>query len=354
MKNALITGVTGQDGSYLAESLMQKGYAVYGLLRRSSAGPSELIESLHRQGMNLIYGDLRDIAAIKRALEEAQPDEIYNLAAQSHVGISFKVPEETWEINYHGLGRIVTEVSRQKPDAHIYQASTSEMFGSTPPPQNEGSPFNPVSPYAEAKLAAHRDYVEGYRERHGMYICSGILFNHESPRRGKHFVTRKITYSLAKMKLGLQDHLELGNLSARRDWGHAKEYVEAMQLMLSRPTPEDFVISTGRQHTVREFVDAAANVLGINIHWEGEAEKEVGLDENGKVLVKVNPEFYRPREVHDLLGDSSKAHRMLGWEPKMTFEELVEDMVTSDLDFLTKANGLSLTASRTIQSSARP
>lgn len=344
-RRALITGLTGQDGTYLAELLLDRDYEVYGLMRRTSAGPSDLIENLHLdRGLHILHGDIRDVSAVTRAIEESQPDEIYNLAAQSHVGLSFKCPEETLEINYHGLGRIVIAAMERNPHVRIYQASTSEMFGSTPPPQNEESPFNPVSPYAEAKLRAHEDYVVGYRNRHNLFICSGILFNHESPRRGKQFVTRKVTYSLAKLKLGLQDRVELGNLSAKRDWGHARDYVQAMRLILAQDKPEDFVIATGIQHTVRELVSTAAAALDLSIRWEGEGENEVGLNADGQVIVAVNPEFYRPREVHDLLGDASKARNVLGWEPSISFEELIGEMTRADYDYLSAGQSRSISS----------
>ena len=331
-KTALITGITGQDGSYLAEFLVEKGYKVYGLMRRVSTDPLINIEQLHLdKKIELIYGDLRDINSVKRAIDESNPDEIYNLGAQSHVGVSFKCPEETFEINYFGLGRVVNEAMKKNPKVRIYQASTSEMFGDTKPPQNEKSPFRPVSPYAEAKLKAHEDFVVGYRKRHGLFICSGILFNHESPRRGKHFVTRKITHSLAKIKLGLQDHFELGNLDAKRDWGYAKDYVEAMWLMLQQETPQDFVIATGESRTVREFVEAAAKVLKMKIKWRGKGLKEVALDENGKVILRINKKHYRPAEVNYLLGNASRAEKILGWKPRVNFNQLVEIMVEADL-----------------------
>ncbi len=337
MKKALITGITGQDGTYLAEHLINEGYEVSGLMRRTSGGPPAIIERLHlKNGLKLISGNVRDLATVRMAMEEVKPDEVYNLAAQSHVGVSFKCPDETWDTNYYGVGRVVNEALKANPNVRIYQASTSEMFGSTPSPQNEQSPFNPVSPYAESKLRAHEDFISGYRNDRGTFACSGILFNHESPRRGKQFVTRKITYSLAKIKLGMQDCLELGNLNAKRDWGYAKEYVELMYAMLQHDTPDDYVIATGEAHTVRDFVDAAAAALDMSIVWEGEGIHELGRDSSGKVIVKINPEFYRPNEVNDLRGDFSKAKSILGWEPKVAFSELVRLMAAADYDELSR------------------
>ncbi len=334
-KNALITGITGQDGSYLAELLLKKGYNVYGLIRRVSSDPLGRIEDLHLNNeIKLIYGNLRDLNSIVRALDISTPDEIYNLAAQSHVAVSFDCPEETFDINYYGVGRLVIEAMRRNPKVKIYQASTSEMFGSTPPPQNENSPFNPVSPYAEAKLKAHMDYVVGYRKRYNLFICSGILFNHESPRRGKHFVTRKITHSMAKIKLGLQDFMELGNLDAKRDWGYAKDYVEAMWKMLQQKKPNDFVIATGNTYSVRDFVNATAKALDIKISWHGKGKKEIAKDSSGKTILKVNPKYYRPLEVHDLKGDSRKARKILKWKPTIAFENLVEMMAITDFNNL--------------------
>ena len=330
-KRALITGMTGQDGSYLAPLLLEKGYEVYGMVRRTSNDPFVRFEDSTHKKVKILYGNLRDIAALERVVEEANPDEIYNLAAQSDVGISFKCPEETEEINYYGVGRLVNAAVRKNPKVRIYQASTSEMFGKTKPPQNEESAFQPVSPYGEAKLKAHEDFVVGYREKHGLYICSGILFNHESPRRGEHFVTRKITISLAKIKLGLQDSFELGNLDAKRDWGFAGDYVRLMWMMLQQDKPDDYVISTGKSHSVRDFVNAAVKALDMKIVWEGKGLDEVAKDENGKVILKINKEYYRPAEVNYLLGDSTKAKEKLGWKPEISFEELVEMMAKSDL-----------------------
>jgi GDPmannose 4,6-dehydratase len=332
-KTALITGLTGQDGSYLAEFLLSKGYKVYGLVRRTSNNPMVRLEGILGK-VNIVYGNLRDIGAIERALEEANPDEIYNLAAQSDVGISFKCPEETIEINYYGVGRLVNAAMKKNPNVKIYHASTSEMFGDTPPPQNEETKFSPVSPYGEAKLKAHEDFVVGYREKHNLFICSGILFNHESPRRGRHFVTRKITVSLAKIKLGLQDHMELGNLEAKRDWGFAGDYVKVMWMMLQQDMPEDFVISTGETHTVRDFVNASAKALEMDIVWEGKGLDEVAKDRDGKIILKINKDFYRPNEVNALLGDSTKAKNILGWDPEIKFEELVAMMAKFDFEDL--------------------
>jgi len=333
-KTALITGITGQDGSYLAEFLVNKGYKVYGLVRRTSNDPLTRIENLCLQNkVTILHGNLRDLNTVRNAMEKARPDEVYNLAAQSHVGISFECPEETEEVDYYGVGRIVNEAIRINPKVKIYQASTSEMFGGAKPPQNENTPFNPLSPYAEAKLRAHEDFVKGYRNK-GYFVCSGILFNHESPRRGKNFVTRKITYSLAKIKLGLQDCLELGHLDTKRDWGFAGDYVEAMWLMLQQDRPEDFIIGTGQSHSVREFAEIAATELGIKLHWEGEGINEVGKDENGKVIVKVNEKFYRPTDPFYLLADPSKAIKVLGWKPRVDFRALIKMMVTEDLKAL--------------------
>jgi len=337
-KVALITGITGQDGSYLSEYLLSLGYDVWGLVRRTSLDPlMRLSNSTGNKNLHLVYGNLRDSASLQRALEESKPHEIYNLAAQSDVGISFKCPEETFEIDYFGLGRLVNEAMKIVPKARIYQASTSEMFGSTPPPQNERSPFRPVSPYGEAKLKAHEDFVVGYRERHSLFICSGILFNHESPRRGEHFVTRKISISLAKIKLGVQKSFALGNLEAKRDWGFADDYVRAMHLMLQQKKPDDYVIATGVAHTVREFVEAAARSLDMHISWSGSGLKEVGTDSSGNTIITVDKKFYRPREVNALRGDPSKAARKLKWKPEVTFEELVQMMTKTDYERIQKS-----------------
>lgn len=338
MKRAFITGITGQDGSYLAELLYEKGYEVWGLLRRTSLDPLMRIRDLaDNRRIKLRYGNLRDSAALQRALAEAKPDEIYNLAGFSDVGISFKCPEETMEINYYGLGRLINEAVKINPKVRIYQASSSEMFGRTKPPQNENSPFQPVSPYAEAKLRAHEDFVRGYRESRGIFVCSGILFNHESPRRGEHFVTRKSTISLAKIKLGLQKSFSLGNLEAKRDWGYTGDYVKAMHLMLQQKKADDYVIATGKSHSVREFVEAACLALDIPIMWKGKGLKETGVTTGGKVILRIDKEFYRPAEVDYLCGDSTKARKKLGWKPEVSFDQLVSMMVRSDLEALRKS-----------------
>lgn len=336
-KRALITGITGQDGSYLAEFLLGLGYSVWGLTRRTSLDPMLRIEPLVRsRRIHTVYGNLRDSATLRAALEQSKPDEIYNLAAQSDVSVSFSCPDETMEINYYGLGRLIHEAIKINPKVRIYQASTSEMYGKTKPPQNERSRFQPVSPYGEAKLLAHEHFVKRYRETYGWYICSGILFNHESPRRGEHFVTRKITISLAKIKLGLQDSFTLGNLEARRDWGFAGDYVKAMHKMLQRQKPEDYVIATGQSHTVRQFVEAAARALDMSIRWSGKGLHEVGKDQHGNAVIKISKAFYRPNEAHHVPGDSRKAQRKLGWKTTTSFEDLVTMMAKADYERLKK------------------
>lgn len=336
-KKAFITGITGQDGSYLTEHLLGLGYEVWGLVRRTSLDPMLRLDRVKgHESLHIVYGNMRDSGTLRFALEESKPDEIYNLAAQSDVGVSFKCPDETMEINYHGLGRLVHEVVRVNSDVRIYQASTSEMFGKTKPPQSETSPFQPVSPYGEAKLLAHEHFVKGYREKHGLFICSGILFNHESPHRGEHFVTRKISISLSKIKLGMQDSFSLGNLEARRDWGFAGDYIKAMHLMLGRKTPTDYVISTGVSHTVREFVEATARALDMSLSWRGSSFNEVAKDGSGKVVLTINKEHYRPIDVHHLTGDSSKANAELGWKSEISFEKLAEMMAKADYDRLSK------------------
>jgi len=343
-RRAFITGITGQDGSYLAEHLISLGYEVWGFVRRTSLDPFVRLQDLVQPPcrIKIVYGSLHDAGSIRQALKEARPDEIYNLGAQSDVWMSFKCPDETTDINYHGFGRLVWEAIKLNPEVRIYQASTSEMFGRTDPPQSETSLFQPVSPYAEAKLRAHEDYVCGYRKKYGLFICSGFLFNHESPRRGENFVTRKITVSLSKIKLGLLSSLQLGNLDSKRDWGFAGDYVKAMHKMLQQKKPEDFVIATGEAHTVREFVEAAATALDMPIRWSGKGLNEVGKTTGGRVIVSVSKEFYRPNEVHYLLGDSRKAQKKLGWRIETKFEELVQMMVRYDYERLEKMKSIGL------------
>ncbi len=335
-KKALITGITGQDGSYLAEFLLQKGYEVHGLVRRTSNDPLLRIDDLsvhHR--IRLHYGNLRDVNTLVRIMNAVVPDEVYNLAAQTHVGVSFDCPDETMEINCHSVGKVLNEAIRVNPKVRFYQASTSEMFGDSLPPQDENTPFSPVSPYSVAKLKAYEDFVKPYREK-GYFVCSGILFNHESPRRGSQFVTRKITISLAKIKLGLQEVLTLGNLNAKRDWGFAGEYVKVMWQMLQLDRPQDFVIATGEQHTVKEFVEEAVKTLGMKIRWEGSGENEIGKDQKGKIIVAVSKKFFRPLEVNSLLGNPAKAKKILSWKPKVSFDRLVKMMAESDFYDLQK------------------
>ena len=351
-KIALITGITGQDGAYLAEFLLDKGYEVHGIKRRSSMFNTGRIDHLyqdpHVTGRRFIlhHGDMTDSSSLVRIIQEVQPDEIYNLAAQSHVAVSFEEPEYT--ANSDGLGTLrVLEAIRilgLETKTRFYQASTSELYGLVQEtPQRENTPFYPRSPYAAAKLYAYWITVN-YREAYGIYACNGILFNHESPLRGETFVTRKITRALSRIKLGLQTCLYLGNLDAKRDWGHARDYVEMQWLMLQQDKPEDFVIATGEQYSVRDFVDAASKEIGLAISWEGEGLSERGYDDKGKCLVAVDPRYFRPTEVESLLGDASKAKEKLGWIPKITFKELVAEMMSADLaaaerDELVKKHG---------------
>jgi GDPmannose 4,6-dehydratase len=351
-KTALITGITGQDGAYLAEFLLKKGYIVHGIKRRASLFNTDRIDHLyqdpHVENKNFIlhYGDLTDSTNLIRIIQQVQPDEIYNLAAMSHVAVSFETPEYT--ANADGIGTLrILEAIRilgLEKKTRFYQASTSELYGLVQEtPQKETTPFYPRSPYAVAKMYAYWITVN-YREAYGLYACNGILFNHESPLRGETFVTRKITRALARIKLNLQDCLYLGNMDSLRDWGHAKDYIEAQWLMLQQDKPEDFVIATGVQYSVRQFVDAAAKELGIQITWQGQGVQETGTDQHGKVIVKVDPRYFRPTEVETLLGDPTKAKEKLGWTPKTTFDELVAEMVREDLksaerDELVKKHG---------------
>lgn len=345
MKKALITGITGQDGAYLAELLLSKGYEVHGLRRRASSFNTgridHLYQDIHEQDVRLIlhYGDMTDTSSLVRIVQEIQPDEIYNLAAQSHVAVSFEEPEYTANSDALGALRVLEAIRLLglEKKTRFYQASTSELYGLVrETPQTENTPFYPRSPYAVAKLYAHWITVN-YREAYGMYACNGILFNHESPVRGEIFVTRKITRALARIKLGLQDCLYLGNLSAKRDWGHAKDYVEMQWLMLQQEKPEDFVIATGVQYSVRDFVNHAAAELGMRIEWQGDGASEVGIlvegaQAAGRRIVRVDPRYYRPTEVETLLGDARKARQKLGWAPKISFADLVKEMAQTDLD----------------------
>ncbi len=335
MKKALITGVTGQDGSYLAEFLLKKGYQVHGMRRRVSVSNLENIQHIKDENFFLHFGDLTDSSSITQIIQSVEPDEIYNLAAQSHVHTSFQIPEYTAEVNALGTIRLLDAVKSLNPEIKVYQASTSELYGQVlEVPQTEATPFNPVSPYAISKLYSFHAVVN-YRQSSNMFCANGILFNHESPRRGTSFVTRKISTMVARIQAGLLDKVSLGNLDARRDWGYAKDYVEAMWLMLQQESPDDLVIATGTNYSVREFVEKAFRVAGITIEWEGEAERERGIDsKTGKTRIDIDPYYYRPVEVDALLGDPSKAKKDLGWESILPFDQLVELMVTKDLELI--------------------
>jgi GDPmannose 4,6-dehydratase len=340
MKKAIITGVTGQDGSYLARLLLSKGYEVHGIKRRTSLFNTARIDEIYEDPHSsphffLHFGDLSDTGTLVRLVQEIQPDEIYNLGAQSHVKVSFENPEYTADVDALGVLRILEAVRTcgLEKKTRIYQASSSEMFGEVlEVPQKETTPFNPRSPYGVAKVFGFH-IIKNYRESYGMFATNGILFNHESPVRGETFVTRKITRAVSRISLGLEETLYLGNLDAKRDWGHARDYVEAMWMMLQQPTPDDFVIATGEQYSVRTFVELAFNHIGIDITWEGKGKDEIGKDEKtGKVLVKVDEKYYRPAEVETLLGDATKAKEVLGWEPKISTKELLTEMMVHDLE----------------------
>ena len=348
-KKALITGITGQDGSYLAELLLQKGYEVHGIIRRSSNFNTQRIDHVYKDHHGedvrifLHYGDMVDASNLSRLIEKMAPDEIYNLAAQSHVKISFDQPEYTTDVDAMGTLRLLDAIRESRVDTKMYQASSSEMFGKVKEvPQTENTPFYPRSPYGAAKVYAYW-ISANYRESYGLHVCNGILFNHESPRRGKRFVTRKITSAAAKIKAGLQDKVYLGNLDAKRDWGYAPEYVDSMWRMLNHSEGDDYVVATGQTHSVREFCDNAFKSAGYELAWEGKGVEEKGKDKKtGKILVEVDPGYFRPTEVEMLLGDPSKAKSILGWEPKVKFEELVRIMVEADIRLLEKCGEVGL------------
>lgn len=338
-KKALITGITGQDGSYLAEQLLEKGYEVHGMIRRSSSFNRSRIEHLYsdphgkKNSLFLHYGDLTDSSNMNRMLERVEPDEIYNLAAQSHVRVSFDVPEYTADVDGMGTLRLIDAIKDTGIKSKFYQASTSELYGKVREiPQSEKTPFYPRSPYAVAKLYAYW-IVVNYREAYGLHASNGILFNHESPRRGESFVTRKITLGAAAIKAGLQECLYMGNLDSKRDWGYAPDYVNAMWLMIQQDSPDDYVVATGETHSVREFIERSFGVLGMAIDWKGSAENETGIDrKSGKTIIRIDPKYYRPTEVELLHGDPSKAMKALNWKPSVTFEKLVEIMTRADWD----------------------
>jgi len=333
-KNALITGITGQDGSYLAELLLEKGYNVYGIMRRKSTVDYGNIKHLVDK-VTLIYADMTDLSSLISAMRISNADEVYNLAAQSFVATSWDSPISTAEIDALGVTNMLEAIKTVKPSARFYQASTSEMFGKVQEiPQRETTPFYPRSPYGVAKLYGHW-ITKNYRESFGLFACSGILFNHESERRGEEFVTRKITKAVARISKGLQEYVELGNLNAKRDWGHSKDYVKAMWLMLQQENPDDYVVATGQTHPVREFVELAFKAANIEVEWHGENENEYAINKaNGKTVVKVNPKFYRPAEVELLIGSPEKAEKELGWKREISYEELVTRMVLNDIKLL--------------------
>ena len=336
MKRALITGITGQDGSYLAELLLEKGDKVYGLMRRKSVVDYGNADHI-KDKIEFIYADMTDLISLINAMQTSQADEVYNLAAQSFVATSWEQPLATAQIDALGVTNLLEAIRTVKPSARFYQASTSEMFGLVQEvPQKEATPFYPRSPYGVAKLYGHW-ITKNYRESYNLFACSGILFNHESERRGKEFVTRKITDGVARIKLGLQDHIELGNMDSKRDWGHSKDYVRAMWLMLQQDKPDDYVIATNETRTVREFVEKAFACAGIEVKWEGTGVDEIGIDQTtGKTIVKVNPKFFRPAEVDLLIGNPQKAESALGWKREISFAELVERMVKNDLELVQK------------------
>ncbi len=335
-KKALITGITGQDGSYLAEFLLNKGYSVFGIVRRSSSFNTgridRIIENYPLDRFDFFRGDITDSNSLITALKQIEPDEVYNLAAQSHVKVSFDVPVYTFDTVASGTLKLLEAIRSLGLKCRLYQAGSSEMFGSSPPPQNESTPFQPRSPYAVAKVAAHNLCVN-YREAYDLWITNGILFNHESPRRGETFVTRKVTRAVARIKLGIQERVALGNLEAKRDWGYAPDFVEAIWLTLQQSEPDDFVVATGESHSVREFVREAFTNAGFDLAWQGKGLDEKGIDtKTGKTLVEIHPGYFRPTEVESLRGDATRAREKLGWQPKMGFRELVKTMVDADME----------------------
>lgn len=336
MKRALITGITGQDGSYLAELLLEKGYQVYGVMRRKSVADYGNVAHLKKE-ISFLYADMVDLASLIRAMNLSKADEVYNLAAQSFVATSWEQPLATAEMDAVGVVHMLEAIRTVKPEARFYQASTSEMFGLVQEmPQKETTPFYPRSPYGVAKVYGHW-ITKNYRESYDMYACSGILFNHESERRGLEFVTRKITDAVARIKLGVQDHVELGNMDSKRDWGHSKDYVHAMWLMLQQDKADDYVVATGETRTVREFVELAFGHVGIDVEWKGQGVDEIGVDKaTGKTIVTINPKFFRPAEVEVLLGDPAKAEKVLGWKRDISFSQLVEGMVKNDMALVEK------------------
>jgi GDPmannose 4,6-dehydratase len=335
MKRALITGTTGQDGSYLAEFLLEKGYAVHGVVRRSSSSNRDRIAHLEGK-MELHEGDLSDASSLKRIIEKTDPHEVYNLGAMSHVKVSFEMAEYTADVDAIGVLRLLDAVKTHNPKIRFYQASTSELFGKVEEvPQSEKTPFYPRSPYGVAKLYAYW-IVVNYREAYGMYACNGILFNHESPRRGEAFVSRKITLAAARISAGLQDKVVLGNLDAKRDWGYAKDFVEGMWLMLQQEKPDDFVLATGETTTVRKFVEMAFQEVDLPIEWRGSGLREKGVGPDGRIFIEIAPEFFRPAEVDLLIGDSGKAQAKLGWQPKTSLQQLVKMMIESDLELVSR------------------
>ncbi len=341
MKTALITGITGQDGSFLSELLLEKGYMVHGLIRRSAEINTFRIEHLYnKKNFKLHYGDLTDAISMEKIINEIDPDEVYNLGAQSHVKISFEIPEITANIDALSTLKLLEIIKKKKKRIKLYQASSSELYGKVREPiQNENTPFYPRSPYAVAKLYGFW-IIKNYREAYDLFACNGILFNHESERRGFNFVTRKITLGLSRIKLGYQENIEMGNLNAKRDWGYAKEYVEAMHLMLQQETPKDYVIATGETHTIRKFIELAGSELNMEIIWQGEGLDEVGIDKKtGNTVIKINPKYFRPTEVDLLIGDPSLAEKELGWKAKTKIEGLVKIMVQADYDLIKNNQG---------------